>query len=136
MTELVRGFRDFALKSDLITVAVGLVMALATYALVESIVSGLVLPIVAAIFGEPSFTGLSFSINGSEFRYGEVITAALTFLSTAAAVYFFLVVPYKTFQAQRGVPPKTRTCPECVSTISAAARRCPNCTAPVAPEVG
>lgn len=135
MAEFVRGFRDFVLKGDLITAAVGLVMALATYALVAALVEDLILPIVAAIFGEPSFSSLSFTINDSEFRYGAFITAAITFVTTAAAVYFFIVVPYKTIQAQRGVPPSTRTCPECVSTISAAARRCPNCTAPVAPEV-
>lgn len=134
MTDIVRGFRDFMLKGDLITVAVGLVMALATFTLVGALVEDLILPIVAAIFGEPSFTGLSFSINGSEFRYGAFITAAITFVSIAAAVYFFVVVPYRAYQEMRGVPDATRTCPECVTTISAAARRCPNCTAALAPE--
>ncbi len=135
MAELIRGFREFMLKGDLITAAVGLVMALATFTLVTALVEDLILPIVAAIFGEPSFSSLSFTINDSEFRYGAFITAAIVFAATATAVYFFVVVPYRAYQEMRGVPDGTRTCPECVTTISAAARRCPNCTAPLAPEV-
>jgi large conductance mechanosensitive channel len=136
MAEIVRGFREFVLKADLVAAAVGLVMALATYALVSALVEDLILPIVAAIFGEPSFAGLSFTINDSEFRYGAFLTAAINFAAVAAAVYFFVALPYRAYQSQRGVPATTRTCPECVSTISAAARRCPNCTAPLAPELG
>ncbi len=134
MADFVRGFREFLLKGDLITVAVGLVMALATFALVEALVEYLITPIIAAIVGEPSLDALSFTINGSEFRYGAFFNAVITFAATAAAVYFFVALPYKAYQEQRGVPSTTRTCPECVSTISAAARRCPNCTAPLAPE--
>jgi large conductance mechanosensitive channel len=128
------GFKAFMLKGDLITVAVGLVMALATYGLVSAIVQGLITPIIGAIFGEQNFSYLSFSINGSEFAYGAVISAAIVFVTTAAAVYFLIVVPYKAYQDRRGVTAKTRPCPECTSAISAAAKRCPNCTSPVTPE--
>jgi len=133
MASLLKGFRDFAFKDDLITAAIGLVMALATFTLVSAIAEGLISPIITAIFGEPSFYDLSFTINGSEFRYGAVINAAIVFLGTAAAVYFLLVVPYKRYQDRRGASAKTRPCPECTSSISVAAKRCPHCTAPVAP---
>src|SRR5690348_4621254 len=128
-----RGFKEFMLKGDLVTAAVGLVMALATFALVEALVTDLITPIIAAVVGEQSFDSLSFTINGSEFRYGSFITAVIVFVSTAAAVYFFIALPYKAYQRQRGVTPKTRPCPECATAISVAARRCPNCTATVVP---
>ena len=130
---MIKGFKEFMLKGDLITVAVGLVMALATFAVVEALVEGLITPIVAAIFGEPNFGELAFSINGSQFHYGAVIDALLTFVATAAAVYFFVIVPYKAYQTE-GVSAKTRPCPECTTSISVAAKRCPSCTATVLPD--
>jgi large conductance mechanosensitive channel len=131
---MIKGFKEFMLKGDLITVAVGLVMALATFAVVEALVEGLITPIVAAIFGEPNFGDLAFTINGSEFHYGAVIDALLTFVATAAAVYFFVIVPYKAYQDAMGVSAKTRPCPECTTSISVAAKRCPSCTATVLPD--
>jgi large conductance mechanosensitive channel len=128
------GFKAFMLKGDLITVAVGLVMALATYGLVNTLVEGLITPIIAAIFGEPSFSGLSFTINESEFLYGAVISAAIVLVTTAAAVYFLIVLPYEAYRDHRGVPAKTRPCPECMTAISVAAKRCPHCTSAVTPE--
>lgn len=135
MASLLQGFRNFAFKDDLITAAVGLVMALATFTLVSALVEGLITPIILAIFGEPDVFDLSFTINGAEFQYGAVISAALTFVGTAAAVYFLVVVPYKHYQERRGAPAETRPCPECTSSISVAAKRCPNCTSTVAPAV-
>jgi large conductance mechanosensitive channel len=131
---IVKGFKEFMLKGDLITIAVGLVMALATTALVTALVEDLITPIIAAIVGEPSFAELSFTINGSVFAYGAFLNALITFISIAAAVYFFIVVPYKAYQEATGVSAKTRPCPECASTISVAAKRCPNCTQTVLPE--
>jgi large conductance mechanosensitive channel len=132
--QMIKGFKEFMLKGDLITVAVGLVMALATFAVVEALVEGLITPIVAAIFGEPNFGDLAFTINGSQFHYGAVIDALLTFVATAAAVYFLVIVPYKTYQDAKGVSAKTRPCPECTTSISVAAKRCPHCTATVLPD--
>jgi large conductance mechanosensitive channel len=131
---LLKGFRDFMLKGDLITVAVGLVMALATFALTEALVEDLIMPIVSAIIGEPSFGDLHFTINGSVFKYGAFINAAIVFISTATAIYFFVIVPYKHYQELKGVSAKTRPCPECTTAISVAARRCPSCTAVVVPD--
>jgi large conductance mechanosensitive channel len=128
---MLKGFRDFVSGSNLIEVAVGLVMALATFALVQALVADLITPIIAAVVGEPSFGDLTFTINGSDFRYGDFINAVITFVSTAAAVYFFVVAPYQAYQRQRGVTPETRPCPECTTEIPVAAKRCPSCTATV-----
>jgi large conductance mechanosensitive channel len=128
---MLKGFKDFALKGNLIEVAVGLVMALAIFALVQSLIENLITPLIAAIVGEPEFGALSFTINGSEFLYGNFINALITFLSVAAAVYFFMVVPYERYKAHRGITSETRPCPECTTEISVDAKRCPSCTAPV-----
>jgi large conductance mechanosensitive channel len=131
---MLKGFKEFMLKGDLISVAVGLIMALATFALVEALIEDLITPIIAAIVGEPDFSELTFTINGSAFKYGAFINALIVFASTAAAVYFFVIVPFKAYQKARGISPAKRACPECTSEISVAARRCPNCTAAVTPE--
>ena len=129
---MLKGFRDFVTGSNLIEVAVGLIMALAVFALVQALVADLITPIIAAIVGEPSFADLSFTINDSEFRYGHFINAMITFACIAAAVYLFVVVPYQAYQRRRGISPETRACPECTTNIPTRAKRCPNCTATVA----
>jgi large conductance mechanosensitive channel len=131
---MLKGFRDFLLKGDLITAAVGLVMALATFTLTEAFVGALITPLIGAVVGEPHFEELSFTINGSEFGYGAFINALIIFVGTVAAVYFFVVLPYKHYQELKGVSAKTRPCPECTTSISVAARRCPSCTSVVIPE--
>lgn len=133
MVSVLKGFRDFAFKEDLIAAAVGLVMALATFQLIQAIVSGLLTPLIAAIIGEHSFFSLTFTIGEAEFGYGAVINELITFVGTAAVVYFLVVVPYKHYQDRRGAPAETRPCPECTSSISVAAKRCPHCTSPVVP---
>ena len=129
---MLKGFRDFVTGGNLIEVAVGLIMALAIFALVEALVADLITPIVAAILGEPSFEDLTFTLNDSEFRYGHFLNATITFASVVAAVFVFVVVPYQAYQRRRGVAPETRACPECTTDIPAGARRCPHCTATVA----
>ena len=129
---MLKGFRDFVTGSNLIEVAVGLIMALAIFALVQALVADLITPVIAAIVGEPSFGDLTFTLNGSEFRYGHFINATITFVSIAAAVYFFVVVPYQAYQRRRGVAAESRACPECTTDIPAGAKRCPNCTATIA----
>ena len=113
----------------------GLIMALATFALVQALVADLITPIIAAIVGEPSFEDLTFTINDSEFRYGDFINAAITFMSIAAAVYFFVVAPYQAYQRRRGHardarlpgahhrdPHRGQRCPSCTAQVPAAAR--------------
>jgi len=131
---VLKGFKEFLLKGDLITTAVGLAMGLVTVALTESLVENLFTPIVGAIIGKPDFSNLQFTINGSVFKYGAFINALVVFLGTAVGIYFFVVVPYKKYQELKGVSAKLRPCPECTTQISVAARRCPSCTAVVIPE--
>ncbi|MBA2521787.1 MAG: MscL family protein [Solirubrobacterales bacterium] len=130
---MLKGFKDFALKGNLIEIAVGLVMALATFALIQAFIESLITPLIAALVGEPDFGNLSFTLNDSQFNYGDFINALITFLSVAAAVYFFMVLPYERYKASQGVTADTRPCPECTTEIAVAAKRCPSCTAQVAP---
>ncbi len=115
--------------------AVGIVIGAAFGAIVSSLVADLITPIIAAIVGEPDFGDLSFTINGSEFLYGDFINALITFVSVAAAVYFLIVLPYEKYKQARGISPDTRPCPECTTDIPVAAKRCPSCTAQIGPAV-
>jgi large conductance mechanosensitive channel len=131
VAKLLQDFKGFLMQGNLIALAIAFVIGTAFAALVNALVVDLITPIVAAIFGEPSFGGLSFTINDSEFRYGDFINALITFLSVAAAIFFFVLKP-----AQRVglVPPspEMKDCPHCTTSIPAAATRCPQCTAEVA----
>jgi large conductance mechanosensitive channel len=132
----VRGFRDFILRGNLVDLAVAVVIGAAFGALVTALVKDLITPLLAAIGGKPSFDSLSFTINGSHFLYGAFINALLAFLILAAVVYFLVVKPFAAL-LERLLPKKeigpTRSCPECMSDIPAAARRCMFCTAEVGP---
>jgi large conductance mechanosensitive channel len=129
---MLKGFKDFVTGGNLIEVAVGLIMALALFALVQALIADLITPVIAAIVGEPDFGDLSFTINGSKFLYGDFINALITFVSVAAAVYFFVVVPYQRYKQARGISSGIKACPECTTDIPEGARRCPHCTAQLA----
>jgi large conductance mechanosensitive channel len=101
----------------------------------SALVADLITPIIAAIFGKHDFSNLTFTINGSTFRYGNFINATITFLSVAAAVFFFVVKPVNALATRRQQTPdeddRARACPECLSEIPKAAKRCAFCTAEV-----
>ncbi|HEY6076991.1 MAG TPA: large conductance mechanosensitive channel protein MscL [Gaiella sp.] len=101
---MVKEFRDFLLRGNLVELAVALVMGLAFAALVASFVDDLVMPIIAMIIGKPDFSGLTFTINDAVFRYGAFITASITFLATAAAIFFFVVKPVNAIMARMTKP--------------------------------
>ena len=136
MHSLAKEFRTFLVRGNLVDLAVAIVVGVAFGALVNALVTDLLTPIVAAIFGKHDFSSLSFTINGSRFLYGDFINAVLTFLSVAAAVFFFVVKPVNHLIARwKTEPPAdadTRACPECLSDVPKAARRCAFCTAEVA----
>ena len=106
---MLKEFRDFLMRGNLVELAVAFVMGLAFAALITSFVNDLIMPIVAMIIGKPDFSGLTFTINDAVFRYGAFITAAITFVSTAAAIFFFVVKPMDALivaaQAARGERP-------------------------------
>jgi large conductance mechanosensitive channel len=132
---LAKEFRAFVLRGNLVELAVAFVIGLAFGALVTAFVADLITPLIAAIFGKHDFSSLSFTINGSRFRYGDFINALITFVSIAAAIFFFVVRPYNHMMARRTTEPADETvrpCPECLSEIPKAARRCSFCTVEVA----
>ena len=131
--KLVSDFKQFVLRGNVVDLAVAVVIGTAFAAVVKALVTDLVTPIVALIFGKPSFENLSFTINGSHFLYGDFINALITFLSIAAAVFFFVVAPINALMKRRAQEdPDTKECPECTSAIPVGARRCPQCTAQLA----
>lgn len=101
---MVKEFRDFIMRGNLVELAVAFVMGLAFAALVTSFVDDLILPIVAMIIGKPDFSDLTFTINDAVFRYGAFITAAITFVTTAAAIFFFVVKPMSAVTARLARP--------------------------------
>src|SRR5437764_8124528 len=125
-------FKKFLLRGNVVDLAVAVVIGAAFGAVVKALVADLLTPIIALIFGEPNFGALTFTINGSHFRYGDFINNLITFVSIAAAVFFFVVTPINHLMARRATEdPETKQCPECTSAIPWAARRCPECTAQI-----
>jgi len=101
---MIKEFRDFLMRGNLVELAVAFVMGLAFAALINSFVNDLIMPIVAMIIGQPDFSNLTFTINDAVFRYGAFITAAITFVSTAAAIFFFVVKPLNALMARTRQP--------------------------------
>ena len=101
---MLKEFRDFLTRGNLVELAVALVMGLAFAALISSFVDNLVMPIIAMIIGKPDFSGLTFTINDAVFGYGAFITAAITFVATAAAIFFFVVKPMNALMARIQTP--------------------------------
>ena len=131
-----KGFKQFLLRGNVVDLAVAVVIGAAFGAVVASFVKDLLTPLIAAIVGKPDFSALTFEVNGSKFLYGDFINALLSFLLVAAAVYFFVVLPINTlvqrFRTAPATPdPTTKKCPECLSEIPIAARRCAHCTSVV-----
>jgi large conductance mechanosensitive channel len=136
MTGLLKEFRAFILRGNLVDLAVAVVLGTAFTALVNAFVKDIITPVIAAVGGEPDFGDLAFTINDSRFAYGNFINALLTFLIIAAVVFFLIVKPVNTlmarFRTEPDVEQETRECPECLSQIPVGARRCAFCTTQVA----
>ena len=127
-----KDFREFLLRGNLVDTAVGIVIGLAFAAVVTAFVADLITPLLAAIGGKPNFASLSFTVNKSHFLYGAFVNAVVTFLIIAAVVFFFVVKPVNAMmrrrRAETPVDEEVRQCPECLSEIPVAARRCAFCT--------
>jgi large conductance mechanosensitive channel len=132
---MLKEFRQFILRGNLVDLAVAVVIGTAFTALVAALVKDLITPVIAAIGGEPDFAGLTFTINGSKFLYGAFLNALIAFLITAAVVFFFVVKPVNALLARVKTEPPvdetTRDCPECLSQVPKAAHRCAYCTATI-----
>ncbi len=134
---MLKEFRTFLLRGNVVDLAVAVVIGAAFGAVVAALVEDLITPLIAAIFGEPDFSNLTFTINDSVFRYGDFINAVVGFVLVAAAIFFVVVKPMNvvTERMRRGQAtpdPTTRICPECLGEVPIAAMRCMHCTQPLA----
>lgn len=130
---MLKGFRQFIFRGNVLDLAVAVVIGAAFGAVVTALVKDLITPLIAAIAGKPDFSAIEFTVNSSKFLIGDFINAAISFLLVAAAIYFFVVAPVNAIveRRRRGeapADPTTKKCPECLSEVPIAARRCAFCT--------
>jgi large conductance mechanosensitive channel len=127
-------FKKFILRGNVVDLAVAVVVGAAFGAVVTSLVENFVTPLIAAFGGLPDFSQLKFTINGSDFFYGKILNALISFLSIAAVVFFFVIHPLNKLMAHAKPSdevekPAERECPECLSAIPSGATRCKFCGA-------
>ncbi len=130
---MLQGFKQFMLRGNVLDLAVAVVIGAAFGAVVTAFVKDLITPLIAAIVGKPDFSAIAFTINSSKFAVGDFVNAVVSFVLIGAAVYFFVVLPVNQILARmrRGEAapdPTTKKCPECLSDVPIAARRCAFCT--------
>ena len=134
---LIKGFRDFILRGNVMDLAVAVIIGAAFTAIVTALTDDIIKPLLGAFVGKPDFGYLVAHVNGGVIKYGDFLTAVINFLILASVVYFFLVVPtqylLKKFNPPKPVPASTRACPQCLGDIPLAATRCKFCAQPVAP---
>lgn len=133
---MLKGFRQFLLRGNVIDLAVAVVIGGAFGAVVTALVKDLITPLIAAVGGKPDFSAIVFTVNGSKFLIGDFVNAVISFIMIGAAVYFLVVAPMNALVARmnRGAAPPdptTKKCGECLSEIPVAAKRCAFCTSPV-----
>ncbi len=134
---MLKGFRDFILRGNVVDMAIGVIIGAAFNAIVNSLVKDVLSQIIAAVVGKPDFSNLVFTLNKTPIRYGNFLTAAVSFLIVASVVYFGIVMPINKLMERLKKPeeaaaPTTKACPECLSDIPLAARRCAHCAQVVA----
>jgi large conductance mechanosensitive channel len=134
---MLKGFRDFVLRGNVIDLAVAVIIGTAFGAIVTSFVKDVMTPLISAVVGKPNFESLVLEVNGGKVMYGNFLNAAIYFLIVAFVVYFGMVLPINTLMNKfkkpiPEAPPTTRPCPECLSDIPLAAKRCAHCGQPVA----
>jgi large conductance mechanosensitive channel len=134
---MLKGFRDFVLRGNVVDLAVAVILGAAFNAIVTSFVKDILTQLIAAVAGKPDFSALAVKVNGTPILIGNFLNAAISFLIVATVVYFAIVLPLNALQVRlkRNAPaaaPTTKSCPECLSEIPLAARRCSHCTQAVA----
>jgi large conductance mechanosensitive channel len=135
--KLLNDFKAFLLRGNVVDLAVAVAIGAAFGAVVNGTVEDLITPLIAAIRGNQDFSTLHFAINGSTFRYGDLLNRAISFVAVAAVIFFFVITPMNAFiaRSRREPPPDptTKKCPECLSEIPLEARRCAFCTSALSP---
>jgi large conductance mechanosensitive channel len=134
---MLKGFRDFVLRGNVMDLAVAVIIGAAFGAIITALVTDIINPLIAAIVHKPDFSALVLDVNGGKIKYGDFLNALISFLLIAGSVYFFFVLPVNALMNKfrrpvPEVPPSTKTCPECLTDIPAAAKRCSHCTQLVA----
>lgn len=129
---MLKGFKQFILRGNVVDLAVGVVVGASFGSVVNSLVKDLLTPLIGAIVKAPDFSGLMFTINGSQFMYGNFLNALIAFLIVAFAIYFFVITPINTLitktRKEKPLDPTTKKCPDCLSEIPIEAKKCAFCT--------
>jgi large conductance mechanosensitive channel len=133
---MLKGFRDFILRGNVVDLAVAVVIGAAFTAIVNALVADIINPLIAAIVKKPDFSFLTLTLHGGVIKYGDFLNALISFLIIAATIYFLVVLPVNTllarFHPKPVEMPTTKPCPQCLSDIPIAAKRCSHCTQLVA----
>jgi large conductance mechanosensitive channel len=134
---MLKGFRDFILRGNVVDLAVAVILGAAFNAIVASFVKDILTQLIAAVVGKPDFKDVVLNLHGTPIYVGNFLNATISFLIVASVVYFGIVLPLNTMMARLKKPeaaaaPSTKTCPECLSEIPLAAKRCAHCAQPVA----
>ena len=131
MKNALAGFKQFILRGSVVDLAVGVMIGGAFNTVIAALVKDIMTPLIAAIFKQPDFSTFFFTVHGSKFLYGDFLNNLISFLLTAATIYFFVVVPInKLSSIHKGPPPSPtdKSCPECLSSIPINAHKCMYCT--------
>ena len=131
---MLKGFRDFILRGNVVDLAVAVILGAAFNAIVASLVADVLNPLIAATVGKPDFSSVVLHVGGGVIKVGNFFNAAVSFLIVATVVYVAIVLPMNAMQARMKKPTAatTKNCPECLSEIPLAAHRCSHCGQPVA----
>jgi large conductance mechanosensitive channel len=130
---MLKGFKAFVLRGNILDLAVAVVIGGAFGALVTSMVEDILMPAIGVVVGKPDFSAMILTVNGSPIQIGDFLNALVSFLSIAVAIYFFVVAPVNSLverrrRGQAPPDPTTKKCQECLSEVPIAARRCAFCT--------
>ena len=129
---ILKEFKQFLLRGNVVDMAVGIVIGAAFGSVITALVSDLLTPFIAAIARVPDFSGLFFTLNGSQFKYGHFVNVIISFILVATTIFFFVVKPMNMLiaKSQKNITldPTTKKCPECMSEIPINAKRCMHCT--------
>ncbi len=128
---MLKGFRDFLLRGNVVDLAVAVMIGAAFNAIVTSLTKDILTQVIAAVMGKPDFSKFELYLNGTPVHVGNFINAIIAFLISASVIYFLIVIPMQYLLKRIKGPapdPTTRPCPQCLGDIPIAATRCRYCT--------
>ena len=133
---MLKDFKQFLLRGNVVDLAVGVVIGAAFGSIVTALVTDLITPLIAAIAKTPDFSGMYFTLHGSKFMYGHFVNALVSFFLVSSSVFFFVVKPMNALisrsRKEKTIDPTTKKCLECLSEMPIDAKRCAHCTQVVA----